>query len=122
MNGFSKKKSVSGVIGSEMVGYFSYTLVTHLYCHGDACVIAGTARAMKEYLRGVFGGDISGSTIRATSFGEIIEGMKIGGAYSFDKRAFERFSSLALRAGIPIGENFPSDELGFVRLQLTLFE
>lgn len=119
MSGFSKKKKVPDAIGKEMVGYFSYISITHLYCQGDACVIAGTARAMKDYLKSTFG-DISGHTIRATTFEEIIKGMKSGGAYSFDKKAFERFSFLASRAEIGIGNDLAVKEgVEFVRLELA---
>jgi hypothetical protein len=43
--------------GEEAIGHFAYTRAGEVCCDGDACIIAGSEKLMKEYLREM-GGDI----------------------------------------------------------------
>ena len=60
-------------------------------------------------------------TIIKARFGEIMQGMNRGGAYSFDEESYNRFYPLAVKAGMKIGpEDFSGETptgLHFVRVQ-----
>jgi hypothetical protein len=111
---------------SKVVGYFSYTNSGVVFCDGDACVIAGSEELMKSYLLKIPTGD-SRDIIKKTRFGEIINGMKQGGAYAFDKESYDKFLFLAKLNeidGLPSNSGFldkPEEELNFIRIQLTEF-
>ena len=79
---------------TKVIGYFCYTSSGSVICDGDACIIAGSEELMQFYLSKMprsSGKDI----IEKTKFGEIISGLKQGGAYAFDKDAYKRFLHLA---------------------------
>lgn len=81
--------------GSKVIGYFSYTVDGHVFCDGEACVIAGSSADMQAYLQQLPTDSRQNDLIRKTRFGDIIEGMRQGGAYAFDEAAYERFSHQA---------------------------
>jgi hypothetical protein len=94
----------------------------HAVCDGDACVIAGSEARMKRYVEAIVSGSFKETRIKKTRFGEILKGLKLGGAYAFDEEAYNRFHPLAKKAGLPIT---PQDFSGptptgmhFVRIQL----
>lgn len=111
-------------MGAKRVGYFAYR-GGEVICDGDACIIAGSIERMKFYLdkmSEVFGSD---EVIKKTRFGEIIEGMRLGGAYAFDEEAYRAFISYAKKngmVGLPeTAEVFldVSEEMHFIRIQIT---
>ena len=89
----------------KVIGYFairkgtSYTL-----CDGDACVIAGSEMAMNSYITKLANGKPSNYKVKKTRFGEIVQGMRMGAVYTFDKRAYNRFVPLAKAQGMPMAE------------------
>jgi hypothetical protein len=107
---------------TRVIGYFGYTPPMHAVCDGDACVIAGSEARMKRYVEAIVSGSFKETRIKKTRFGEILKGLKLGGAYAFDEEAYNRFHPLAKKAGLPIT---PQDFSGptptgmhFVRIQL----
>jgi len=61
--------------------------------------------------------------IKKTRFGEIVEGLRRGGAYAFDEEAYKRFSHHAKNNGmdvLPAKEAFSglSVEMHFIRIQM----
>lgn len=84
---------------SKVVGYFSYSSNNNVFCDGDACVIAGSEKAMEAYLQEA-PSDGSRDIIKKTRFGEIIEGLRKGGAYAFDKETYTRFVQCATCNGM----------------------
>jgi hypothetical protein len=69
--------------GGKVIGYFSHT-AGNVFCDGDACIVAGSEERMRIYLRKVpsaHGQDV----IKKTRFVEIVEGLRLGGAYVFDE-------------------------------------
>ena len=86
---------------TRVIGHFAYFPPMEAFCDGDACVIAGSKEALIRYL----GTDESSlkPTIRKTRFGEILEGLRMGGAYAFDEQSYHRFYPLALKAGLSVG-------------------
>lgn len=95
-----QKKSDTG----QVIGYFAYASPTEVYCDGNGCVIAGSQEAMSAYLNAAFPQHITKHTVKATTFEEIIKGIKLGAAYCLDEQSFARFRLLALKSGIDIGD------------------
>lgn len=90
--------------GAKVIGYFAYTSDRQVICDGDACIISGSVERMKFYLdkmSQVFG---SSDVIKKTRFSEIIDGMRLGGAYAFDEASYAQFVTHAKKnniAGLP---------------------
>ena len=111
---------------SKVIGCFSYTNSGVVFCDGDACVIAGSEELMESYLLKIPSGD-SKDIIKKTRFGEIISGLKQGGAYAFDKESYNRFlffAKLNEIDSLPGDDGFldkPEIELNFIRIQLAGF-
>ncbi len=108
---------------TRVIGYFAYTPPMHAVCDGDACVIAGSAAKMKQYIEAVVSGSLEETRIKKTRFGEILKGLELGGAYAFDEEAYNRFHPLANKAGLPMmpqdfSDPFPTG-MHFVRIQLA---
>ena len=107
----------------KVIGYFAYTS-SNAFCDGDACVIAGSEELMKSYLQEA-PADAEKDIIKKTRFGEIIEGMRRGGAYAFDKESYKHFLDIAKLNGIdnlpPIGsfEQHSLTGMQFIRIQLV---
>lgn len=105
---------------TRVIGYFAFFPPMSVFCDGDACVIAGSEEAIMRYI----GPDssLSASTIRKTRFGEILDGMRRGGAYAFDEQSYKRFYPLAAKAGLSLGpEDFSGDSptgFHFVRVSV----
>ena len=89
---------------TKVIGYFAHSSPTHVVCTGRACVIAASEQAMRDYLREIDPGNRTSHTIRKTRFGEIIQGMRLGGAYAFDSESYTRFYPLARTEGLKVAE------------------
>ncbi len=83
----------------KVVGCFAVSGSQNVLCEGTACVIAGSEAVMKQYIASqpAVGTPYK---IRKTRFGEIMQGMTMGGVYAFDEDAYSRFSPLASKSGI----------------------
>ena len=108
---------------TRVIGYFAYTPPNHVVCDGDACVVAGSESAMKEYIEATTSGSLEKTRIKKTRFGDILKGLDLGAAYAFDEQSYNRFHPLAKKASVPIGpEDFsgPSPTgMHFVRVQVV---
>ena len=94
----------------KVIGYFAIRTGTpNVLCDGDACVIAGSQKAMNRYIVNMASDKISRYIIRKTRYGEILQGMRMGAAYAFDKKAYDRFFLLAKSDGMNLVE-FPIDD------------
>ncbi len=109
------------VNSKKVIGYFAYTSRMDVFCDGDACIIAGSKQAMKEYIAHNSSLQASSCTIKKTRFGEIIQGINLGAAYCFDQEAYNRFYPLAQKEGMDIGHEdfsgFSPMGMHFVRIQ-----
>ena len=109
---------------TKVIGYFSYTPEGDIFCDGDACVIAGAEDKLKKYLQEMLGND-SRDIVRKTRYGEIIEGLRQGGAYAFDEEAYHRFVQCCSsnKIEVPLSNKSPTsdenDQLFFVRVQFV---
>ena len=90
---------------TKVIGYFAYKSRAERCCDGEALVVVGSHDSMKRIRAqsGVL--DSALYTIKKARFREVIEGIKRGGAYAFDKEAYERFSTAAKETGIPCADH-----------------
>lgn len=92
----------------------------NVLCDGDACIITGTSQGMQGVLERLAPRRRNAMSVRKTTFGEIWQGLEMGGAYALDQQAFEVFRPLAGRAGRPLAEedfsNAGPTGLHFVRV------
>jgi hypothetical protein len=101
---------------SIIIGYFAATNRGDVVCDGPACMIAGSYKAMKEYLARSRSKPPGKVTIIKTRFGEILSGMSMGGAYSFDEEAYGRFLPLSREEGMGFEDlDFTPDKEGDVK-------
>ena len=117
---------VNSSIDHKIVGYFSFTITGNVFCDGDACIIAGTEKLMYSYIKAMIFDNKEKDIIKKTKFGEIINGLELGGSYAFDKDAYVRFFSLAEKYGLnnlPEPNSFFSEPsptgLHFIRIQFN---
>ena len=107
---------------TKVIGYFASASSTEVFCDADACIIAGSEADLKRYLSALAADEGDKYTLRKTRFIEIISGMRLGGAYSFDEIAYNRFYPLASGEGLDLrAEDFsvPSPTgRHFVRVQV----
>ena len=89
---------------SKVIGYFAYASPTAVVCTGTACVVSGSRRAMQQYILEIDPDQRESRTIKKTTFDEIKQGLKLGGAYAFDKASYRRFYPLAKQAGLGVME------------------
>ena len=87
---------------SAVVGWFASSGMNAV-CDGDACVIAGSEKAMRVFLSRLASGSPAAFTVKRTRFGEILAGLQLGAAYSFDEEAYNRFFPLAQAEGLGLG-------------------
>lgn len=109
----------------KVIGYFSYSETGHVFCDGDACIIAGREALLDLYLKAMIPDNKGKNIIKKTRLGEIISGLERGGAYAFDKEAYHKFFSFAERCGLgdlPEPNSFFAESsptgLHFIRIQL----
>ena len=91
----------------KIIGYFAFASPTEVVCTGDrgnACVISGSVRAMKAFLKEIDPHDQKRHIVKKTRFGEILRGLNLGAAYGFDEEAYKKFYPLARKEGLPVGE------------------
>ncbi|MFQ5652189.1 MAG: hypothetical protein ACE5IY_19850 [bacterium] len=88
---------------NKVVGFFAYASPSKVVCSGGACVISGSERAMRAYVKDV---DPTGRkhTIKKTRFGEILQGLGLGAAYAFDEDSYKVFYPLAKQEGLNVAE------------------
>lgn len=86
-------------IDSKVIGYFANLSPTEVVCDGDACVISGSEEEMIGYLQSISNEAPKQVKVKKTRFVEIIQGMKMGGAYAFDEQSYGRFYPLANKIG-----------------------
>jgi len=98
----------------RIVGFFAIrTGTANILCDGDACVIGGSRARLQDYLQRQGDENPADYTIKKTTYGEIRQGMKMGGAYAFDLESYGRFRQLAMLDGEAMTE-FNSDNYSHV--------
>jgi hypothetical protein len=89
------------IYDSKVIGYIASTSRTNVVCvEKDACLVAGSEEAMNRYLSEINLSDKTTVSIRKARFGDIVNVMKLGGKYSFDKESYSRFYPLGIKIGM----------------------
>src|SRR3954454_7912611 len=89
----------------KVIGFFAYRTRYLVVCaEPDACIIAGSEDAMKQYIRELDAPHAEQYTIRKTRFCEILDGLALSAAYAFDKESYGRFFPLARETGLAVSE------------------
>jgi hypothetical protein len=120
---------INASIAHKVVGYFSYSDEGSVFCDDDACIIAGTDGLMHSYIKRMLSKHEKPGVVKKIRFGEIVNGLQLGGAYAFDKEAYVVFFSLAIQYGITDLPELNSvctepspDGLDFIRIQFAIVE
>ena len=104
-----------------IIGYFAATKRGDAVCDGPACIIAGSYKTMKEYLASSQNKPPGKVKIMKTRFCEILSGMRMGGAYSFDAESYGRFLPLARDEGMDCEDaDFRPDKEGDVKFMTIM--
>lgn len=90
-------------IETKVIGVFALVPPMSVFCDADACIIAGSELSMKKYLSSKPDASIK-FQIKRTRFGEILQGLNMGGAYAFDQESYNRFYPLANKYGFNLKE------------------
>ena len=87
----------------KIIGFFAYASPAEVVCTGKACIIVGSEKSMREYLSEK---EFAGKkyTVRKTRFGEVLQGLRMGGAYAFDEESYKVFYPLAKEEGLNVSE------------------
>ena len=107
---------------SKVIGYLAALDKINLLCSGDACVIAESEDIIRSYILRSTPELIDEYRFRKARYKDIIAGLLAGGAYAFDKVAYQRFQPMAIHDGHDLSSiNFEdhlnkSDDLLIVRL------
>ena len=105
-------------IDSKVVGYVSYKPGGGMFCTDRACLVAGSADALRERIASDNPQSTDVGRIMKARFGEIAMVVELGGPYAFDLPAYRRFYALAQRAKKPWDLIDPDE----VRLDLVRVE
>ncbi|MBU6303538.1 MAG: hypothetical protein KGS60_18475 [Verrucomicrobia bacterium] len=71
----------------SIIGYFAFTRDGQVACDGPACLIAGSYKAMTEFLAKSRPLQPARNKILKTTYGEIRTGIRMGAAYAFDAQS-----------------------------------
>ena len=74
----------------------------NVLCDGDSCIVASSEERMKQYIATISTDPQKEYRISKARYGRVLQAMRLGGAYSFDKESFSRFCPLARGDGIDI--------------------
>ena len=105
-----------------VIGYFGFIPPVNVVCDGDACIISGSEKSFRNYLTIANASQSTKINIRKTTFGEVLRGLGLGAAYSFDEEAYGRFYPAAKRASldVPVAnfKNKPGKEIEFMTVRI----
>lgn len=86
----------------KVIGYVAFNREkTNLICDGDACIVAGSRRKMKEYIQHYSTVKDTG-IIKKAYFGDIKKVLSLGGAYLLDEESYSLFLNLSNKLGLDL--------------------
>lgn len=89
----------------KVIGFIAQRKGTiDLLCDGDSAVVAGSEKRMKTYLSDSLGRSDADYEIKKARYGNILQCLKLGAAYSFNEEAYGRFYRLAIQEGMKLVE------------------
>ena len=91
------------IIHSKVIGFIAITSRIDVICvEHDACLVAGSEEAMNKYMIEMERPKETPVSIKKARFGDIINGMKLGSRYGFDKESYSRFFPLGTQIGLQL--------------------
>ena len=97
---------------NTIIGYVALTDKGKALGNKTSYVIAGSEENMKIYISKLTTRSIHVYKLREISFGEILERLRQGLSFVFDKKSYHRFLPLARQVGIELAEEkFPADSV-----------
>ena len=112
---------------SKVLGFVASIPGTiNMFCDGDSCIVAGSETQMQNYIAVMNSNHKAKYRIIKVRYGQVVQAMKLGGAYSFDREAFSRLAPLAQQDGIDLVDFTPDAQtrqegpvIPFMRLTWT---
>lgn len=93
---------------SKVLGFVASIPGTiNMFCDGDSCIVAGSEAQMQKYIALMSSNHKAKYRIIKARYGHVVQAMKLGGAYSFDREAFSRLAPLAQQDGIDLVDFTP---------------
>jgi len=93
---------------TKVLGYIAAQPGTiNVLCDGDSCIIAGSEKQMSEYITAFAVNPKAEYRISKARYGHVLQAMKMGAPYSFDRESFSRFCPLAHEDGIEVVDFTP---------------
>jgi hypothetical protein len=93
---------------SRVLGYVAFGPgATNILCDGDSCIVAGSERLLRAYITAFAPQDGVTMDLRKARYGQVLQAMRLGGAYSFDSESYARFAPLARVDGIQLSAFSP---------------
>ena len=84
----------------KVIGYVAFNREkTDVICDGDACIVAGSKRKMKEYIQHYSTVKDTG-IIKKAYFGDIKNVLSLGGAYLLDEESYNLLIKLSNESGL----------------------
>lgn len=94
---------------SKVLGFVASIPGTiNMFCDGDSCIVAGSEKRMQDYIAAMSSDPKAKHRITKAHYGHVVQAMKLGGAYSFDREAFSRLAPLARQDGIDLVDFTPA--------------
>ncbi|MEW6171964.1 MAG: hypothetical protein AB1510_02705 [Bacillota bacterium] len=96
---------------TKVLGYVAVQPGTiNVLCYGDSCIVAGSEKQMREYIAAFSVNPNAEYRISKARYGHVLQAMKLGGVYSFDRESFSRFCPLAREDGIEVVDFTPDNQ------------
>ena len=93
---------------SKVLGVVAFIPGTiNMLCDGDSCIVAGSEKQMQDYIAAMSFGPKAKYRITKARYGQVVQAIRLGGAYSFDREAFSRLAPLAQQDGIDLVDFTP---------------
>ncbi|TRZ51445.1 hypothetical protein D4S03_05140 [bacterium] len=93
---------------SKVLGFVASIPGTiNMFCDGDSCVVAGSEKQMQDYIAAMSSDPKVKYRITKARYGHVVQAMKLGGAYSFDRESFSRLAPLVQQEGIDLVDFTP---------------
>lgn len=93
---------------SKVLGFVASIPGTiNMLCDDNSCIVAGSEKRIQDYIAAMSSDPKAKYRITKARYGHVVQAMKLGGTYSFDREAFSRLAPLAQQDGIDLVDFTP---------------